>query len=151
VKLLSKLAICFFIISALFSCKDDDGFSKIPEIDSREFTRVNDTSAIWKIGFKDGDGDIGVEDGGEENFIIQVYSIENNIESPVPSQNYRIPKIDGVVTDKGIEGEIELRITGFDVYKLDDFGNLDSIYYTGYLIDRKDNRSNIIATPKFKI
>ena len=130
------------------ACKKDSDFSDIPEITQRDFLKISNEVALWKIGFKDGNGDIGIQsESDSDNFIVTIYSIKDGKDSLVPGQNYRIPVIKGVVTDRGVEGEISLEID-FSTYRI---VGIDSAYYTGYLIDRAGNQSNVITTPRIRV
>lgn len=148
---ISKIAICLLLCSLMVvACKKEKDFSKIPEIETRDFYMTSDTSAIWVVGFTDGDGNIGIredEDFLPNNFPYQVYSIKNKqitlLEDTV-KRGFRIPPINGVETKNGIEGELQLSFTGLDLFVA--FG-VDSIYFSGYLIDRDKNQSNILQTP----
>lgn len=132
-----------------FACKKEKDFSIIPEIESRDFYLTSDSSALWVVGFTDGDGNIGIksDEVGDPNFPYQVYTIENGqaslIEDTV-NRGFRVPPIDGVETENGIEGELQLSFTGLDLFKA--FG-IDSLYFSAYLIDRDGNQSNTLNTP----
>ena len=146
--LISKILISAFIFIGFSACKKDNGFSNIPEIKLRDFYKITSEEAVWKIGFKDGDGDVGVRNVDDpDNFIVTIKKKKNGKDSLVQGQNYRVPIIKGVVTENGVEGEISLKID-YSLYKI---VGIDSAYYSGYLVDRAGNHSNTIITPKFRI
>lgn len=145
--LFSKILICSLLLAFAVSCKQEEGFSVIPELEVRDFIRTSDTSALWVIGFKDGDGNIGVksDENLPDNFVTQVYVIENGqVAYDTAGQGFRVPPIEGVETANGIEGELRLNFTGLDLFGL---AGIDSLYYTGYLLDRDGNQSNTVETP----
>lgn len=144
---ISKLIICSLLGLLIWSCKKEKNFSTTPEIEVREFFMTSDTSAVWVIGFKDGDGDIGVKNQNETeaNFPTQIYVIDQGqVVYDTAGQGYRVPVIEGVQTENGIEGEIRLNLTGLDLFKI---SGIDSLYYSGFLIDRSGKSSNVIETP----
>jgi len=147
VNLFSKILICALLSAFVISCKQEDDFSVIPELEVRDFVRTSDTSALWIIGFRDGDGNIGVKPNENlpDNFVTQVFVIENGVVVyDTAGQGFRVPPIEGVETENGIEGELRLNFTGLDLFGL---SGIDSLYYTGYLLDRDGNQSNTIETP----
>lgn len=154
-KLFTKILICALFMGGFYACEKDKDFSDIPELTFRDFERTSPSSAIWKIGFTDGDGDVGLIDIGDtsqdDNFIVTIISIKDGLDSAMQGQNYRVPVVENIRTAAGIEGEIKLDITGLDVFKLIQSPKIDSIYYRGYLLDRKGNQSNFVETPKIKI
>ena len=134
---------------SLASCKKDKDFPTTPVLKNREFKKLSTSTALWRMGFTDGDGDIGVENASDTaNFIVTIYSIKNGVDSAMDAQNYRIPVVENIRTVKGIEGEIRFDIDGLDFFKP---AKIDSVYYEGYLLDRAGNKSNVLATPKFDV
>jgi hypothetical protein len=108
---------------------------------------------VWVIGFTDGDGDIGFGEGertDETNFKTNIYLIESGIvDTSFAGTGFRIPKIEGVETKNGLEGEIRIEIQ-LNLFKIAPFP-VDSIYYDGYLVDRGGNKSNLIQTRIFTV
>lgn len=144
-----KLSFTLFAFLLLFACSDESDFPPSPELNVREFIQISNEEVVWKIGFTDGDGDFGVRnDNDADNFIVTIYSIENGNAIKQPATNYRIPQIKGVPTEKGVEGEFTLRIDNLDLLTLD---GIDSLYYSGYAIDRSGNQSNTVESPRFSI
>lgn len=146
-KYLAKIGFTLLTLSLLFACKKDKNFPKTPVIEHRDFIKYSDKQADWKIGFTDGDGDFGVRnDNDSTNFLVSVFAIKDNIAEKIePAVGYRVPAISGVRTENGVEGEFILHIEP-DLYRI---LNLDSIYFTGYVLDRTGNSSNTIQTPTF--
>ncbi|MFB1021557.1 MAG: hypothetical protein QMC40_02205 [Vicingaceae bacterium] len=152
-KLFVKIGIGISILSSLCACREDSDFSEIPELFYRDFQiSTNEAGrpiAIWKLGFTDGDGNIGVRDGNEKdsnNFIVSGFQyIDGKITTLPPLQGYRIPAAENVSTRNGIEGEFRFE---FEIDSYISF-NIDSMYLEGYVIDRSFNESNSIETPIF--
>lgn len=134
--------------ASLVSCKKDNNFPDEPVIEVRDFYKESSNLAIWKIGFTDGDGDIGVRNAADEdNFIVTIFSIVDGKAIEREGQAYRIPVVENIRTAAGIEGEFEFRIET-DLLRLDSIP-IDSAYYSAYVIDRSGNESNTVETPIF--
>lgn len=148
--LITKIGICTLIVTAFFSCTKESEFSNTPFLETKDFQKVGSTKAIWTIKFTDGDGDIGVRNAADpDNFIVEIYVVENGIgtiDTNLPASNYRVPVVEGIRTAKGVEGEIEITIDGIDFLSA---AGYDSLYYSGFLIDRSLNKSNTVRTPDF--
>jgi len=148
VKLNVKIGFCLLLLASLVTCKKDNNFPDEPQIEVRDFYKESNLIAIWKIGFTDGDGDIGVRNPADkDNFIVTIFSIVDGVAESQPGQSYRIPVVENIRTAAGIEGEFEFEIET-DLLRLDSIP-IDSAYYRAYVIDRSDNASNIVETPIF--
>jgi hypothetical protein len=144
------IGICF--LTLLFSCRDDKDFSDIPELFYRDFTVVDQGGtegllATWKLGFTDGDGNIGVRNEADSaNFIVTAFRTDSGKLKQLPQlNNYRIPAAENISTRNGIEGEFKFVLKLID-YQME---NIDSVYLEGYVLDRDLNASNVISTPIF--
>lgn len=145
----SKISFSLLALLLLMGCKKEKDFPETPQLNVREFSRISNNALVWRIGFTDGDGDFGVRnDNDPDNFILSIFSIENGVSTEKDATNYRIPVIEDVATDNGVEGEFKLSIDNLDLFLID---GIDSIYYRGYAEDRKGNRSNTIESPRFGI
>lgn len=130
---------------ALSACKKDKDFPISPQLNVREFNRIGNYEVQWKVGFTDGDGDFGVRDENDpDNFILKIFTMDNGVITERDANNYRIPQIEGVPIEGGVEGEFSLAIDNLDLFLID---QIDSLYYRGYAVDRAGNESNIIETP----
>ncbi len=143
----TKIGISVFILLLIVGCERDKDFPDTPVLTIREFTKTSDATAVWRLGFTDGDGDVGVRENSLDtsNFIVSIFSIKNGQDSALSALNYRVPIVENIRTIKGIEGEIRFDIDGLDFIKA---VNIDSIYYQGYLQDRAGNNSNIVLSPR---
>lgn len=148
---ISKLTLPAIIASVVMlqtACTKDSDFPATPELNVREFTRGPDFDAVWRIGFTDGDGDFGVRnDNDPDNFIVTIFKIENGVGIEQNSTNYRVPQIKDVPIDKGVEGEFKLDIN-LELVLID---GIDSLFYTGYAVDRSGNRSNTVQSPRIRV
>ena len=148
--IIAKIGIYTVMVTALLSCAKESDFPNTPVLEFRDFKRISPTEAIWVLGFTDGDGDVGVRNKNDsDNFIVDIYVVKNGVgalDSNLKASNYRVPVVQGVRTAKGVEGKIEITINGLDFLKAEGY---DSIYYSGYLIDRSFNASNTVYTPVF--
>ncbi|MBL4708321.1 MAG: hypothetical protein JKY48_07790 [Flavobacteriales bacterium] len=151
-KYLTKIGIGFSLALSLAACRDDDEFSEVPELFFRDFQKTTSTTAVWSLGFTDGDGDIGVRnDDDRDNFIVTIHRIDNGVESIIPDSivdsDYRIPVVKNIPTSNGIEGEFKFTLETLS-YKL--FPEpVDSMYISGFVRDRANNESNVVRTPVF--
>ena len=147
-----KIGIGFLILSAISACQEDKNFSDAPELFYRDFQIVETGQAsgpvaIWKLGFTDGDGNIGVRNTADSNnFIVTGYRYVNGVVIPLPAlQDYRIPASENVSSRNGIEGEFRFELE-INPYRS---SGIDSMYLEGYVIDRAFNQTNSIQTPIF--
>ena len=146
--LVTKVLIAGGLLCSLIACEDDNNFPNTPTLTVREFTKVNSDLAIWKLGFTDGDGDIGVRnDSDPDNFIYTVFSIEDGVPVETPGQSYRIPVVRNIRTARGIEGEFEFRLET-DLFRIDT-PFIDTAFLRAYVVDRSNNQSNMVETPIF--
>lgn len=147
-----KIGIGMLFLSGLSACQEDKVFPDIPELFYRDFQIVETNQdrgpiAIWKLGFTDGDGNIGVEnDTDSNNFIITGFRYVDGEVVPLPPlQGYRIPASENVSSRNGIEGEFKFELE-LNPYRS---AGIDSMYLEGYVVDRALNQSNPIQTPVF--
>lgn len=139
-------ALCFLVFS---SCEKEKDFPDEPTLTVREFTKVNPNYALWRLGFTDGDGDIGVRtDRDKDNFIVTIFRIDTGVPTELNATNYRIPVVDNIRTSNGIEGEFRFDIENLDLFRIE---NIDSVVYEAYVIDRAGNESNVVRTPEFSV
>jgi hypothetical protein len=150
VKLYTKIGISGLICLGFFACGKESDFPNRPILKTRSLDRLSPDVAVWRIGFTDGDGDIGVrrDRSDPDNFFVKFNIYENGvIDTVVQGENYRIPVVEGVRTAAGVEGEIAFKIDGIDFLRA---AGYDSIQISGYAVDRSGNESNRINTPIFR-
>lgn len=144
----------------LAGCRKFEEYPPEPEISFSEFTLlINPQTGISEkgilaIGYRDGDGDIGLsqadtifpfQPGGDfyYNLLIKMYEVQNGVLTEHPANfNARIPPLIPKDQKKGIKGVIEYEM---DIY--DPTSVFDTIRFEVKLIDRALNISNTIETP----
>ncbi len=126
---------------------------------------AKDTVAIISLGYTDGDGDIGLQDGdsaapfnyGSEYFYnlwVWYYAKINGqwtkVKNPISPTNdtinfhERLPVITPKGRNKWISGQLDLMVPAYP------FGlNYDTVRYSLQLVDRKLRKSNLIFTEPF--
>lgn len=148
-KMNAKIGFCFFISLGFLACSNDKDFPNTPVLTERNFSvEVHGKRAIWTIGFTDGDGDIGVRnDNDSDNFFVEIFSVINDTMTEFSKTTYRIPVVENIRTEKGIEGSFEF-IIDIDLLRISS-EPIDSAVYSGYVVDRSGNESNTVFTPAF--
>ena len=152
----------FILAISLNSCKKQEEYPIEPYVEFKSFVKIPNTSGVdmegnLTIEFTDGDSDIGLnkEDtlppynyGSEYyyNYYLFYYEkidgefVEVELENPFHS---RIPYVDTDAPDRGIKGEIDIKVF---------FNNLnspnDTIKFSGYIFDRELHKSNTFETPE---
>lgn len=163
---MTKLGIFSFgllllIVVVIGSCQKFEEYPPTPEIAFDNFALLVDTAGIARkgllsISYRDGDGDIGLDQGdtldpyqlGGEfhyNFIVTLFEQQNGVFVAMPFNfNYRIEPLIPKDQTKSIQGIIENQI---DI--LDPTSTFDTIRFSVKLIDRALNISNEVVTPAF--
>lgn len=149
-KLYSKLVIAFAFLLLVFSCKRENNAPIIPEIHHISLNRKG-SDALWIIGFKDGDGDIGVKKStsnvDNEVLYLTLFGEKNGSFSADTSYGYSIDYIENINPNRPLEGKLEIEITGLDFIAF----KYDSFYYEAYLKDRAGHKSNTIQSPVLEL
>lgn len=147
-KLWTKIGICSLIFAATSACEKESDFPDEPVLKTRSFVRKSEAVAVWRIGFTDGNGDLGVRnDSDPDNFFVRILIYKNAVvDTIIEGENYRIPVVKGIRTAAGVEGEIAFEIDGIDFFKA---AGYDSLQYTGFAVDRSKDTSNVVKTPIF--
>lgn len=138
------------ICLGFFACEKESDFPDEPILKTRSFDRITIDSAVWRIGFTDGNGDFGVRNDQNDpaNFFVRISIFENGLVDTVfEGENYRIPVVRGIRTAAGVEGEVAIKINGIDFLRAEGF---DSVQYSGYAVDRSSDTSNVVSTPIFR-
>ncbi len=160
-----KYLITALVLLAVTACKKFEEYPDEPFVEFISLTKIPnslgyDDKGILKIGFTDGDGDIGLSQsdtippfnqGGEYYYNFFIYYFEKQHGEYVkfdldPPVHARIPPIVSDFSSRGVKGtiEIELEINNF-------FSPFDTICFEFYIVDRALNKSNIVRTPPIKI
>lgn len=139
-----KISFSLLLAVFFFACSNEKDFPETPVLEVRDFTKVSSTKAFWTLGFTDGDGDIGVRNENDsDNFFVTILSIEGGVSREIKGQSFRIPVVENIRTEKGIEGSFEFEID------VDLLLPLDSVQFNGFVVDRAMNESNVVSTPIF--
>lgn len=138
------------------SCRKEKQFDKTPQVTFKSVEQTDSTGFKIVIGFNDGDGDIGFEEGDTlppfnpgsiyyYNYFLKIFYKENGILkeyiTPFP-YNYRIPTITPGSRNKNITGDISLDVFFFPIA-------FDTLQCEAYILDRALNQSNIAASSEF--
>ncbi len=150
------------------SCKKYEEFPPEPEIEFLDFVILRDLQGIdqrgvLRIGYTDGDGNIGLYDYDtvapyDYNLFIKYFELQNGVFKEIflitPTHiddtvvydtatfNGRIPILTPVGKNKAIRGEIEDTL-----FINNPLSNFDTIKFEAYIVDRDLNKSNTIETP----
>jgi hypothetical protein len=161
----SLLGVIIVMAMILGSCKREENFPIVPSISLVEFKGYGNDSAICKINFTDGDGDIGLDPFDtvtpfnrtskyfNDLFLVYYYDsvgvwkpYNMHPADTVKSQfdtlqyTYRIPNLTQNGQVQALQGEIKVKIPA--PYALPH----QTYKYTIMLVDRALHRSNIVET-----
>lgn len=153
----NRILILFLFVVILSACKVDVNYSIIPEIHTPSYTLEKDhlgkdSVVILQFSFKDGDGDIGLEEKdsvppNNKNVFVDYFEKESdgifrkqlvpftkdtlNFNSRI---SFRTPPSAGP-----LQGEVKLKV---DIF----YGNRDTILFSYYIKDRAFQKSNVLTT-----
>jgi hypothetical protein len=151
------LVLCFAGSIVLPSCVKEKSFPPQPEIEFLRYQKYGADSADCVITFKDGDGDIGIEDGdtaeaddfqmkylykGTDGQYHPFDAIDSTAVMDTLFYSYRVPNITPEGQYKALEGEIKAKLRSHPLY----FPDHTSIKFEIRLRDRAGNWSNITTT-----
>lgn len=156
--------ICLVVLSMFGSCIERDEFSPIPEIAFLDFIKYGD-SADFMITFKDGDGNIGLNQWDtvgdfapsspyHYNLVMKYYykKTDGTFEQFVlPSGDtliykYRVPDITPKGQNKSLSGEIMVNMLAPYYYP-----GHNTIKFSTYIYDRDLNQSNVVESAEINI
>lgn len=162
--LVKNTLIFIFIASILGSCLKPKEFPKTPSIEFKDFVKRGD-SADFIISFKDGDGDIGLNQADTSgNFapnqpyyynLVMYYEykkVDGSFSKFVLpngdtlTYKYRIPNITPTGVNKGIDGDIKVLLSAPYYYP-----GHTAIKFEAYIYDRALNKSNVIVTSEITV
>ena len=154
-----RLVIFGLIIGLFFACKKTEEFPVVPEIELKDFKKMdsvvdglNKSFIKFTIGFKDGDGDIGLKKEEtsapyDVNLIFKEYirTMGVFLISPRDSgDDYRVPYLTPAGSNKNISGEVSVDYALIP-------GLLDTAYFEIFILDRALHKSNVVRTPEIII
>lgn len=164
----NKYLYAAILIIFLYGCIKPGDTPDIPAIKYKDFVTFGKDSAYFYFTFKDGDGDIGLDNGDTnapfnsgskyyDNLIMTYYYKETDGSfhkyfNPQPTVNdtqtfkYRIPNITPVGQNKILDGEIRVWID----WPYSFFGH-KTIKFDAFIYDRALNKSNVINTSEITV
>lgn len=147
--------VLFFIL--ITSCKKEASFSNIPVINFEKFITYNIDSADCFIGFKDGDGDIGILKGdttSKKNLrMLYLYKDSNGNFVPYDA-TFGTPQFDTLFYDfqipdltpdgqyKALEGDIKIKLRAAPIFN----PTHSVVKFNITLWDRAGHQSNTVTT-----
>jgi len=137
------LTVCFS------TCVNPPDFSSTPEIEfvsvSKNIIREQSDSINLVFSFKDGDGDLGVnqKDTSTNTFITDIRSGKKPF-----TYTYRLPYISAKGSIKDISGEVTINIPGVTCVP---GKTIDTILYRIQIKDRSGHYSNIVESDKIVV
>lgn len=147
------LFLIFLTALAAFSCVKKTSKDPIPVLEYKNFEllgRIGTDSAIFTIGYKDWDGDLfrnNTTDG--PNTIISTYAYKADSAKFIFDQafSYAITQpADGYYKGQAIQGDIRIPVSEFRSDITDKI-----IKFEIFMVDMKDNKSNVLTTPQFTL
>jgi len=158
------IVIILLVFVVGFSCVKPKTKNPIPAIEFQdvyylkksEFT--NKDTAVLKISYEDGDGNLFVDNTSDgSNIIFTPYifdALTNKFVGqihPITRDTLRISNTikqpdNGYYKGKSIKGDIYMPMSE---YRLND--NIKMIMFTGFVIDMKNNKSNVVSSPVYTL
>lgn len=144
------------ITSVLISCRPDEEYPDEPQITYDGFQTFGSDSAHLFIDFTDGNGDVGLTQADTaEPYLYNVFLTYSELQNGEwidflfddIGYNYRIPDLNPEGSDKPLTGEIKVTLIPF--FNGGPTAISDTFRWSGYMMDRALNESNIIETPAF--
>lgn len=129
-----------FLSLLLFSCKEPEEVGPVPEIEFVNVTPQNvheyTDSLVFTISYRDGDGDLGENTPGAENFFLA--DSRNNV-----IYKFRIPQLAPDGASIIIEGNLNVTLANTAIIN----GSASETFtYSIYVKDRAGNQSNTVTS-----
>jgi hypothetical protein len=156
--------ILFSVMALAPGCSKEDPYPVIPEIEFTGYANLYDTGmyatkGVLTIGFRDGDGDIGLATNDTlypynksglyyYNYVIAYWELQMGTWVPVdlnPPYSARIPVLTPFGMEKSIRGII------VDTLNLNPVPVFDTIKFELFIYDRALHKSNVIFTPPITV
>lgn len=164
------LLVAMMYVFALTACINPKEYPETPQIAYKDFIKYGKDSAELLISFKDGDGDIGLDDKdtfppfndsslyyhnfflkylykNDEGEFVPYYDVNSNTPDTI-YYKYRIPNITPVGQNKVLDGNISVRLFAPFVPL---FTSHKSYRYDIWIYDRSLKKSNVISTPELTV
>ena len=128
-------------ITLVASCSKKEEISNIPEIGFISVTPETVTqfqdSLIFRISYKDGDGDLGENNDTVHNVFLT--DSRNNV-----TYKYRLQELAPLSSNISIQGNVNIKLS--TVGLLDENANQETATYSIFIQDRAGNSSNIVTS-----
>ncbi|MGE0634900.1 MAG: hypothetical protein AB7P01_00560 [Bacteroidia bacterium] len=138
--MIRSLVLVFLVSVVLVACKKADETGPIPEIEFISVTPQNvqeyTDSLVFTIKYRDGDGDLGENTSGAENFFLA--DSRNNV-----IYKFRIPQLAPDNSNIIIEGNLNVTLANTAII---DGSSSQTFTYSIYVKDRAGNQSNTVVT-----
>jgi len=151
------LGLSFLLIFGVFACTSPSDFSDIPEIDFQGFNKntllqgsQNQDTVILRIGFKDGDGDLG------QRQVLNIEIKDLRLPTAVPF-GFVIPEIPEQGAENGITGTMDIKIFSVCCFQgavsCQPFPDMpeDELSFSVQITDNAGNKSNVIETDPIRL
>lgn len=137
---MKHIVVLFFVSLTIVSCKKAEEIGPIPEIEFISVTPSNvqeyADSIVFTIKYRDGDGDLGENASGAENFFLA--DSRNNV-----IYKFRIPQLAPDNSNIIIEGNLNVTLANTAIIN----GSASQTFtYSIYVKDRAGNQSNTVVT-----
>jgi len=158
---MNRTILSILLFASVVSCKKEASFSTIPVIEFKQFTANSLDSADCTIGFRDGDGDVGVLSGDTTTYNLKMkYLYRNSAGNFVAYDadpgtlafdtlfyNFRIKTLTPDGQYKALNGDIAVQLRAAPVFNpLHTF-----VKFSINLWDRAGNKSNTVITPEVAV
>lgn len=155
----SRLIIWSVVFSALLfllnACMEEISYPPEPALTLEDFGIIKssasenawDSLGVLRMGFTDGDGDLGIiPDGDSVNLFMDLYQLEDNaFVNKEANFNAIIPNLPGADHQEYMKGTIEYFIPFHAMVS----EIIDTIHFEIHVVDGSGNKSNVIKTPTF--
>lgn len=137
---MKNICLLIFVAMIVVSCKKNEEIGPIPEIEFISVTPQNvqeyTDSLVFIIKYRDGDGDLGENTSGAENFFLA--DSRNNV-----IYKFRIPQLAPDNSNIIIEGNLNVTLANTAIIN----GSASQTFtYSIYVKDRAGNQSNTVIT-----
>ncbi len=151
------ISLSFLLLSLAWSCTSPSDFSDIPEIEFIGFSKntllqgsQNQDTVILRIGFQDGDGDI----GSNQDLNIEIKDLR--LDNSVPFR-FVIPEIPEQGAENGISGTMDIKVFSVCCFQgsisCEIFPDMpeDDLRFSVQITDNAGNMSNIVETDPIRL
>ena len=143
--MMKKFAVGLSIFIGIVSCKKSEPISVVPQIEFVSVTPQNvhqfTDSLVFKISYKDGDGDLGENNSNAENFFLT--DSRNNV-----TYKFRIPQLAPDNANIIIQGNLNITLDNTSIIGS---SSSETFTYSIYVKDRAGNQSNTVTSSQVTV